>query len=89
MGKRLLAAVLSAGLLVGPLATAQSTQPHSTNVRSDPHRRRRGSASRSIGMGALGGAAVGGLVGGRRGVLLGGGMGAGVGAFRHRRRRVR
>lgn len=80
MRKRLLAGILSTGLLVGPVAGA--TQPATRHHVSA--RRGRG---RRIGTHALGGAAIGGLVGGRRGVLIGGGLGAGAGALRHRRRR--
>lgn len=84
MKQRLLAGILTSGLLVGSVAIAQpATQHH-----SDPQRRR-GSARRSVGTGALGGAAVGGLLGGRRGVLMGGAMGAGAGALHHRSRRRR
>lgn len=102
MKKHLLANLLSAGLLLSTVATAvpatqhhsQATQHHPQVTQHHPQQhttvaRRRGSASRSVGTGALGGAAVGGLIGGRRGVLMGGGMGAGVGAMRHRRRRTR
>lgn len=89
MKQRLLAGILTSGLLVGSVAIAQpAAQHHSTAVRSDPQRRR-GSARRSVGTGALGGAAVGGLLGGRRGVLMGGAMGAGAGALHHRSRRRR
>ena len=92
MKKRLLGALLSAGLLVGTLAPAQSvTQPR--NAGSHTHRQshfRRGSAARHIGTGALGGAAIGGFVGGGRGALIGGAAGAGVGGIRHRsRHRIR
>jgi hypothetical protein len=84
MKKGLLAAILSAGLLLGTATPAQSvTQRHSRNGR-------RGSAARRIGTGAVGGAAVGGLVGGGRGALIGGAAGASVGGIHHRRRnRVR
>ena len=81
MRKRLLAGILSAGLLVGPVAAAQPATRHHSSARRGRGRR--------IGTHALGGAAVGGLVGGRRGVVIGGGLGAGAGALRHRRRRIR
>jgi outer membrane lipoprotein SlyB len=92
MRKRLLATILSAGLLLGTAAPAQSArQRQSVNARSQRHHRRgRGSAARRIGTGALGGAAIGGLMGGGRGALIGGAVGAGAGGIHHRRRnRVR
>jgi hypothetical protein len=92
MKHHLLAAILSSGLLLGPAATAQPTAGNRATVaksRSHHHHRhrRRGNAARSVGVGALGGAAVGGLVGRGRGALIGGGVGAGAGALHHRRRR--
>jgi phage-related minor tail protein len=90
MKQHLLAAILSTGLLLGPAATAQPTTGNRLTVaryRPRHHHRRRGSAARSVGVGALGGAAVGGLVGRGRGALIGGGVGAGAGALHHRSRR--
>jgi hypothetical protein len=91
--QHLLVAILSTGLLLGPAATVQAATGNPSKVaRSRPHHhrhRRRGSAARSTGVGALGGAGVGALVGGGRGALIGGGVGAGVGALHHRRRRHR
>jgi hypothetical protein len=84
MKKRLLAVILSAGVLVGTAIPAQTvTHRHSANAR---YRSRRGGAGRRIGTGALGGAAIGGLLGRGRGALIGGAIGAGAGGIHHRRR---
>jgi uncharacterized membrane protein len=81
--KRLLAVILSAGLLVGTAIPAQTVTQRHSNAR---YRSRRGSAGRRIGTGALGGAAIGGLLGRGRGALIGGAIGAGAGGIHHRRR---
>jgi osmotically inducible lipoprotein OsmB len=87
MKKRLLAAILSAGLLLGP-AVAQAQNVSQNRVARSGHHRR-GRAGRRIGTGALGGAGFGALVGGGRGALVGGAAGAGAGALYHRHRRNR
>lgn len=84
MKKRLLAGILTSGLMLADVAIAQPATQHQA-----VQQRRRGGAGRRVGTGALGGAAVGGLIGGRRGVLMGGGLGAGAGALHHRQRRRR
>jgi len=82
--------ILCVGLLILPAAetyaAAQATTHHVQHARA----RRRGSASRRIGTGAIGGAAIGGIAGrGMRGAMIGGGIGAGAGALHNRRQRRR
>jgi hypothetical protein len=83
MYKRLLTAILSMGLLLGPVAPIHARRYHHSY-------RRRGSASRRIGTGAAGGAAIGAIAGrGVRGAAIGGIIGAGAGSVYNSRQRRR
>jgi outer membrane lipoprotein SlyB len=87
MRNRLLAAVLSVGLLCGSAGTGfaatysqQRTRRQYARQRYIRHKRRVNTAKR-VGIGAAGGAAIGALAAGGKGAALGGIAGAGAGAL--------
>jgi uncharacterized membrane protein len=81
MGRYLIAAVVSAGLLVGPatpdLSAATSYHSHRRHIR---HKRHLNTIKR-VGIGAAGGAGIGALAGGPIGAGIGAIAGAGAGAL--------
>jgi outer membrane lipoprotein SlyB len=90
MRKRLLAAVLSAGLLFATTGTsfAVTRQHYYHNYRYNSRararyirHRRHVNTARRVGIGAAGGAAIGALAGGGKGAAIGGIAGAGAGAL--------
>jgi hypothetical protein len=86
MSKGFLTAVVSAGLLLGPIVPSHAaTQTKTTKKNTTARTRRRGSAARRVGIGSAGGAAIGALAGGGRGAAIGGIAGAGAGAVHHNR----
>jgi hypothetical protein len=93
MRKRLLTAVLSAGMLAVPLAVPSVTAAaqyydshgHYYSSQQEYYRHKEHmKAAKHIGIGAAGGAVAGGLIGGGTGALVGGGLGAGGGYLYHR-----
>jgi hypothetical protein len=82
MKKRLLSAVLSAGLLVAATGTsfAVTRRHYQSRARYIRHKRHVNTARR-VGIGAAGGAAIGALAGGGKGAAIGGIAGAGAGAL--------
>ncbi|SPF53393.1 membrane hypothetical protein [Candidatus Sulfopaludibacter sp. SbA4] len=97
MRKRLLSAVLSAGLLFGTASPSLALVRHRTHYRTTAqyirHKRHMRTARR-IGIGAAGGAAIGALAAGGKGAGIGAIAGAGAGALydrykRHQHRRYR
>jgi outer membrane lipoprotein SlyB len=94
MRKRLLAAVISAGLLFGTAPPSFALVRHRTHYRTTAqyarHRQHMRTAKR-VGIGAAGGAAVGAIAGGGKGAGIGALAGAGAGALydRHKRHKAR
>jgi outer membrane lipoprotein SlyB len=95
MKKRLLTAVLSAGLLFGTAAPSFAVVRHRTyystsRARAIRHRRHVKTAKR-VGVGAVGGAVIGGIAGGGKGAGIGALAGAGAGALydRHKKHQGR
>jgi outer membrane lipoprotein SlyB len=82
MKKRLLSAVLSAGLLVATTGTsfAVTRRQYQSRSRYIRHKRHVNTAKR-VGIGAAGGAAIGALAGGGKGAAIGGIAGAGAGVL--------
>jgi uncharacterized membrane protein len=82
MRRRLINAVLSTGLLVGPAVPgfAAVTQQHRT-YRHIKHKRHINHTLKRVGIGAAGGAAIGALAGGPVGAGIGAIAGAGGGAL--------
>jgi len=86
MKKRLLSAVLSAGMLFATTGTSfamtqhRSYQSRAARARYLRHKRRVNTAKR-VGIGTAGGAAIGALAGGGKGAAIGGIAGAGAGAL--------
>jgi outer membrane lipoprotein SlyB len=87
MKKRLLTAILSAGLLFGTAApsAAATYRPRTRAQRIAAARRirhkRHMKTAKRVGIGAVGGAAIGALAGGRKGAGIGAIAGAGAGAL--------
>jgi len=73
MRKRVLTAVLSAGLLFGAAAPSFAVTHHHRTYRQRIRHKRHVNTAKRVGIGAAGGAAI--------GALAGGGVGAGIGAI--------
>jgi len=91
MKKRIISAVLSAGLFVttaapGVAAVRQRRYTSAAQARRARHKRHVRTAKR-VGVGAAGGAAVGALAGGGKGAGIGAAAGAGAGALYDRQKR--
>jgi hypothetical protein len=81
MRKRLATAVISVGLLAGPMVPAASAHHHyRTRAQYIRHKRHMATARR-VGIGAAAGAGVGALLGGGKGAGIGAIAGAGAGAL--------
>src|ERR1700730_6081362 len=88
MRNRILAAVLSAGMLLGSASPSfaatyvhrRTRSSYAARNRYIRHKRRVNTAKR-VGIGAAGGAAIGALAGGGKGAAIGGIAGAGAGAL--------
>jgi outer membrane lipoprotein SlyB len=90
MRKRLITAIVSAGLLFGTTVPAGAADYYYRNhYRYERHRRyvrhrRRMETAKRVGIGAAGGAVVGGLIGGGAGAAVGAAAGAGAGELYNR-----
>ena len=80
MRKRLLTAVLSVGMLAGPIVPSASAAHYRTYRQYIRHKRHMATARR-VGLGAAGGAGLGALIGGGPGAAIGAAAGAGAGAL--------
>ena len=81
MRKRLLAATLFSGLLMGTAAPSVAAVSHHRSYRSRIRHKRHVNTARRVGIGAAGGAAIGALAGGGKGAGIGAIAGAGAGAL--------
>ena len=81
MKKRLLSAILSAGMFFAAAGSSFAvTRQDQSRARYLRHKRRMKTAKR-VGIGAAGGAAIGALAGGGKGAAIGGIAGAGAGVL--------
>jgi uncharacterized protein YcfJ len=88
MRKRLLTAIISTGLLVGPVVPAASAMHHYRSRAQYIRHRRHMKTAKRVGVGAAVGAGAGALIGGGKGAGIGAVAGAGAGALydRHEKR---
>jgi hypothetical protein len=80
MRKRLASAVISLGLLAGPMVPAASAHYYRSHAQYVRHKRHMATARR-VGIGAAAGAGAGALLGGGKGAGIGALAGAGAGAL--------
>ena len=81
MRKRLLAATLLSGLLMGTTVPSVAAESHPRYSRSRIRHKRHVNTAKRVGIGAAGGAAIGALAGGGKGAGIGAIAGAGAGAL--------